>query len=151
MLPAAPSATCIMILEREWDGHHDRRDMACFACRIELMPDLSCYPELHTLELQHNNIAGIAAQTGVCMLAALNMSDNRLQSLSTLHSLHLLARLAWLEMSGNSLELDTRQAPHPPYWQQGWSLAQDRYMRRGHLRHGSDSHNPSCCQSSICC
>ena len=76
------------------------------------MPDLTCYPELQMLELQHNKVARIVAQTGLCTLIALNLSDNKLQNLSAFQSLHLLASLTQLDMSGNFLELDSRQSPH---------------------------------------
>ena len=77
------------------------------------MPDLTCYPELQVLELQHNKVAGIVSQTGLRTLVALDLSDNRLQNFSAFQSLHLLVSLTRLDMSGNSLELDSRQSPHP--------------------------------------
>ena len=77
------------------------------------MPDLTCYPELQMLELQHNKVARIVAQTGLRTLIALNLCDNKLQNFSAFQSLHLLASLTWLDMSGNSVELDSRQSPHP--------------------------------------
>ena len=77
------------------------------------MPDLTCYPELHVLELQHNKVAGIVSQTGLCTLIALDLSDNRLQNSSAFQSLHLLVSLTLLDMSGNPLELDSRQSPRP--------------------------------------
>lgn len=113
VLPATPSTECAMLLEMDCDSHHHRLDAIPFACRIELMPDLTCYPELQVLELQHNKVAGIVSQTGLCTLVALNLSDNRLQNCSAFNSLHLLISLTRLDMSGNPLELDSRQSPHP--------------------------------------
>ena len=113
VLPATPSTECAMLLEMDCDRHHQRLDAISFACRIELMPDLTCYPELQVLELQHNKVAGIVSQTGLRTLVALDLSDNRLQNFSAFQSLHLLVSLTRLDMSGNSLELDSRQSPHP--------------------------------------
>ena len=50
------------------------------------MPDLTCYPELQVLELQHNKVAGIVSQTGLRTLVALDLSDNGLTCLAILWS-----------------------------------------------------------------
>ena len=74
------------------------------------MLDLWCYPQLEVLELQHNGIACIAEQTSLLNLARLKLSHNKLQDVRQLESLRMLADLTELQMTGNAMEQDPRQA-----------------------------------------
>ena len=77
------------------------------------MLDLPCYPQLEVLELQHNGIASIAEQASLLNLARLNLTHNQLQDVRQLESLRMLASLTELQMTGNAMEQDPRQAALP--------------------------------------
>ena len=77
------------------------------------MLDLQCYPQLEVLELQHNCIASIAEQASLLNLARMNLTHNQLQDVRQLESLRMLASLTELQMTGNAMEQDPRQAALP--------------------------------------
>ena len=77
------------------------------------MLDLRCYPQLEVLELQHNCIASITEQASLLNLARLNLSHNQFQDVRQLESLRMLAGLTELQMTGNAIEQDPRQAALP--------------------------------------
>ena len=68
------------------------------------MPELLCYGELATLELQNNCIDRIAEQRYLSALTSLDMSANLLQHVSGLQRLRLLVRLTELQLTCNAME-----------------------------------------------
>ena len=72
--------------------------------RVTFVPELLCYGELATLELQNNRIDRIAEQQYLSALTSLNMSANLLQHASGLQSLRLLVSLTELQLTCNAME-----------------------------------------------
>lgn len=94
-----------------------------YMLRITYVPQLLCYPELATLDLTFNSISMVAEQRGLSVLTSLEMSYNRLQHVSMLKSLQLLVSLTVLDLQGNAMTQNSRQAPLLPIhdWQSSYS------------------------------
>jgi hypothetical protein len=79
------------------------------------MLDLRCYPQLEVLELQYNCIAGVAEQTSMLALKKLKLSHNQLHDIHQLEILRMLADLTELQLTGNAMQQNPRQAALPDW------------------------------------